>query len=398
MPHGTAGFYYTRRSIISMTSQSPEAAASEMIEPAHDTGRVAISKLGSRSGLRAYVLLAVTVGGLLICGLLILPFMPAVTWAIALTILFAPAHRWIEERLRYPNFAAAVSVFWIALIIVLPATLLAQRLVTEAARGVAAIKDKLTSGGWREVIDGNKTLTTFAEWTEQLDIPGVVASVSSWMASVSGSVVRGGTLQLITLLLTFYLLFYFLRDRRIILEWLRGISPLSHAEMDQLFARVDDTVKATIYGTIVVASLQGTLGGLIFWWLGLPAPLLWGLVMGMLSVVPVLGAFLIWIPAAIYLAVDGNWGAAAILSAWGVVAVGGIDNLLYPILVGDRLKLHTVPAFLSIVGGLILFGASGIILGPLTMALTVFLLEVWRVHIRRDGPDSCPRLGADLRT
>ena len=97
---------------------------------------------------------------------------------------------------------------------------------------------------------------------------------------------------------TFYLLFYFLRDRHIALETLRNLSPLSHAEMNRLFSQIVDTVHATIYGIVVVAGVQGTLGGLMFWWLGLPTPLLWGLVMALLAVVPVLGAFIVWIPAA----------------------------------------------------------------------------------------------------
>jgi predicted PurR-regulated permease PerM len=141
---------------------------------------------------------------------------------------------------------------------------------------------------------------------------------------------------------------------------------------------VNDTVHATIYGTLAVAAVQGTLGGLMFWWLGLAAPVLWGLVMGVLAVVPVLGAFVIWIPAALFLALEGSWGRALVLAVWGGVVVAGIDNLLYPILVGNRLKLHTVPAFMAIVGGLIVFGPSGLILGPVTLTVTVLLLEIWR--------------------
>ena len=148
--------------------------------------------------------------------------------------------------------------------------------------------------------------------------------------------------------------------------------------MDRVFSRVGNTVHATIYGTLVVAAIQGTLGGLMFWWLGLPAPVLWGLVMGMLAVVPVLGAFIVWIPAALLLALEGSLGKALILALWGGVVVGGIDNLIYPILVGNRLKLHTIPAFMAIVGGLIVFGASGLILGPVTLTVTVVLLEIWR--------------------
>ena len=151
--------------------------------------------------------------------------------------------------------------------------------------------------------------------------------------------------------------------------------------MDRLFGRVVDAVVATFYGTVVVAAVQGALGGLIFWWLELPMPVLWGLVMALLAIIPVLGAFIIWVPAAVFLALNGDWSKALILAAWGTIVVGGIDNLLYPILVKDQLRLHTVPAFISIVGGLILFGASGLILGPLIVTATMFFLETWRVPV-----------------
>ena len=148
--------------------------------------------------------------------------------------------------------------------------------------------------------------------------------------------------------------------------------------MDRLFERVGDSIHATIYGTLVVSAVQGLLGGLMFWWLGLPAPLLWGVVMGLLAVVPVLGAFVVWIPAAFFLALEGSWGKALILTLWGGVVVAGIDNVLYPILIGNRLKTHTVLAFISVVGGLTLFGPSGLILGPIALTITAALLEIWR--------------------
>ena len=115
----------------------------------------------------------------------------------------------------------------------------------------------------------------------------------------------------------------------------------------------------------------------MFWWLGLPEPMLWGVVMGLLAVVPVLGAFVIWIPAAIFLALEGSGGKALLLAIWGAVVVGGIDNLLYPMLVGSRLKMHSIVAFVSIVGGLIVLGPSGLILGPVTFTVTRVLLEIW---------------------
>jgi len=136
--------------------------------------------------------------------------------------------------------------------------------------------------------------------------------------------------------------------------------------------------------------VQGLLGGLMFWWLGLPAPLLWGLVMALLAVVPVLGAFIVWIPAALFLALEGEWLRALLLAGWGMLVVGTIDNLLRPVLVGRRLKLHTVPAFLSVVGGLMLFGAVGLLLGPMLLATTQFLLALWSPQIAATACSNAP--------
>jgi predicted PurR-regulated permease PerM len=343
--------------------------------------RTDVANLGPPNRMRSYVLLAITIGALIVCYLLTIPFLPALTWALALAILFAPSHRWLESRLRSPGLAASISVFWIGLVVVVPAVWLGSQLVTEAATGAVAIKDKVASGEWRRVFERYPQLATLLPWAEQLDLPGTIGNAASWVATMSASLVRGWLLQLITIILTFYFLFYFLRDRKRALDWLQEISPLSAADTGRLFKRIVDTVHATLYGTIAIAAIQGTLGGLIFWWLGLPAPLVWGLVMGLLAIVPLLGAFIVWVPAAVFFILEGNWTNALILTAWGTLVIGSVDNLLYPILVGNRLKLHTVPAFISIVGGLILFGPSGLLLGPLAVAATIVLLEVWRVPV-----------------
>jgi predicted PurR-regulated permease PerM len=344
------------------------------------------SKLGPRSRVRAFVLLAMTIAGLYVCYLLMVPFLPALTWAMALAILFAPAHRRLEAKVSNTNLAAAISVVGVGLMVVAPITFIGSRLVTEVAQGAVTINEKVASGEWRRLMEGHGALGVLTQWLDRVDLPAAIGNVASWLTSTSASLVRDWFLQLITLLLTFYLLFYFLRDRKAALDWLREISPLSEAEMSRLFDRVTETVQATLYGTVAVAAVQGTLGGLIFWWLGLPTPLFWGFVMGVLAIVPVLGAFVIWVPAALFLALDGSWGKALVLAVWGAVVIGGIDNLLYPMLVGNRLKLHTVAAFISIVGGLLLFGPSGLLLGPLAVTATIFFLEIWRVRVTPREP------------
>ena len=331
------------------------------------------------SNLRIFVLLAVTAIGLYLCYLMAVPFVPAITWALALAVLFMPLHRWLESRLRQADVAAGVSVVLLGLTVVVPATFMAQRLVSEAITGAETIRVMVESGEWQRVLDGYPRTAAFAQrFEQQIDLPGIVAAVAAWLTNAFTSFVRGSVRQAAGVVLTFYLLFYFLRDRDSVLASLRTLSPLSAAEMDTVFGRVSDTVHATIYGTLVVGIVQGTLGGLMFWWLDLSAPALWGMVMGVLAVVPVLGAFIVWVPAAIFLALAGDWGRALILTVWGGVVVSTIDNVLYPILVGNRLKLHTVPAFMAIVGGVMMFGSSGLILGPVILTVTLLLLEFWR--------------------
>jgi predicted PurR-regulated permease PerM len=346
------------------TGHSPERVADDWRSPSH---------------MQAIVLIVATALGIFVCYRLAVPFLPALAWALALAILFTPLNRWIESKMAHPSVAAAISVVVVALIVAAPATFVGQRLVAESARGAEMIKLKVESGEWRRAIEAQPRLAPIAGWFErQLDLQGTVSALAAWLTGAAGAIVKGSVVQVIGFCLVFYLLFYFLRDRRLALQAVRALSPLSPADMEKLFSRVADTVYATVYGTLAVSAVQGLLGGLMFWWLGLPAPLLWGVVMALLAVVPVLGAFVVWIPAALFLALEGSWGKALILTLWGAVVVGGIDNLLRPVLVGNRLKLHTLLVFISVVGGLILFGPAGLILGPVALTVTTVLLETWR--------------------
>ena len=335
--------------------------------------------LGSHSHSCTLVLMAATAVGIYLCYGLAMPFLSALVWALALAVVFAPFHQWLESKLKRRNLAAAVSVLVVGLTVVVPATFVGQRLVLEAAKGAQLVTAKVESGDWRRAIETRPRIAFLADKIERgVDVPGTVQALAAWLTNTAKSIVKGSVLQVIDFLLTFYLLFFLLRDRRAALQSLRSMSPLSEVEMDRLLGRVGDTIWATIYGTLAVSATQGLLGGLMFWWLGLPTPLLWGVVMAILAVVPVLGAFVIWIPAALFLALGGSWGKALILTVWCGVVVSTIDNLLRPVLVGNRLKLHTVLAFMSVVGGLILFGASGLILGPVVLTITTALLEIWR--------------------
>jgi len=153
-----------------------------------------------------------------------------------------------------------------------------------------------------------------------------------------------------------------------------------------LLERIRSMVHATVFGSLTVACIQGLLGGLMFWIMGLPSPLLWGAVMGLFAIVPVMGTFVVWLPAAVLLAAQGSWLKAVILSLWGLLVVSMIDNLLYPILVGAEIRIHTALVFLAIAGGLALFGVSGLVLGPVVLVTAIGLVDVLSTRSSNNPP------------
>ena len=333
------------------------------------------------------VLVVATAVLLFLCWQLVRPFLGAIAWALALAVVAHPLHRFIARRIEKPTLAAGLAVLLVALVIVVPAVFVGHSIVREAAAGAQGIRAALESGSWREQLAASPTLgPAVAAIEQQLNLGGQMQAVGGEVGKRATQLVAGSAWGVVELLLTLFVLFFLFRDRREAVASLRSLVPLSETETDEVFTRVSDTIHATVFGTLVVAAVQGTLGGLMFWWLGLPAPILWGAVMGLLAIVPVLGAFVIWVPAAIFLAASGQPGKALILAAWGGVVIGLVDNLLYPVLVGKRLRLHTVPVFFAIVGGLALFGAAGLILGPLVLALTDAVLEIWRRRTAHGRP------------
>jgi predicted PurR-regulated permease PerM len=328
--------------------------------------------------------LAVTIAFISAALLVSAPFLPALTWALVLAVLFISPHR-LLERFLPPSVAALVSILIVGLVVVGPLLLVIERIVSEAAVGVDYIQKAVRQGNWQTMLDAHPWLSGFQSWIERrFDLQSIFSQLGAFFTNIAANILRASTGQIITTLLAFYLLFFLLRDRAIALQTLARLSPFSNLETGKIIVRVRDTIHAIIFGTLAVAALQGFLGGFMFWALGFNSPVLWGLIMGLLSIVPVLGSFVIWIPATIYLLIEGRWVEGIILGLWGGVVIASIDNLVRPLLIGDSMRLHTVPAFIAMLGGLQLFGASGIVIGPIVMALSPLLLEFWR---RRVGPD-----------
>ncbi|MEQ1524246.1 MAG: AI-2E family transporter, partial [Aestuariivirga sp.] len=317
--------------------------------------------------------------GLVLCYFIALPFLPALVWSFTLAVLFVPLDAKIRKKLGSPGLSAGATTAIVGVIVVVPAILVIGTLLNETVKSAPLITSMANSATWTRVTADHPWLAPATSWLNaRLNIQELIQAATSWLAGWSGSFVKGSITGLVSLLLTFYFLFYLLRDRSSAVATVANMLPLSASEFALLGDRIVNTIFASVYGTATVAILQGGLGGLMFWWLDLPAPLFWGVVMGLLAVVPFLGAFVIWGPTAIVLALSGEFVAAIQLTVWGVVVVGLVDNVLYPILVGKRLMLHTVPSFIAVAGGLVLFGPHGIVLGPVIVAGSQTLLEIWR--------------------
>jgi len=339
---------------------------------------------------RQFVLAVATALGLYLCFLMSIPLLPALAWAAALAVLAWPIYRWIAARVRKPGLAAALSVLAVTVILVVPSAFVAVKLGQEAQATVERLRAmNEESSLWTRLKESPRLAPLIAWVAKHVDLAAESGRLTQALTGGAAGVARGSFDVAVQALVMLFALFYFFRDRDSFLAELHALTPLSQSETERLRKRVRDTVAATLYGRLLVAALQGALGGLMFWWLGLPAPLLWGVIMAFLAIIPMLGSFIVWVPAAIYLAATDHWGKAVILTTWGTLVVGLVDHLLYPILVGDKLRLHPLVVFVSLIGGLVVFGTAGVVLGPVTVSLTDALLELWRrppeKHLERTG-------------
>lgn len=346
----------------------------------------------TRRRTSALALIVVTVLAFYLCWKLMQPFVPALAWALALAILGYRLHHWLAGRIANRNVSAGLATAALIVFIAVPVAVTAPSVASKVKEGWESLRSESIQSRVNKAMRSNPRFAPL--------ISSVVRHSPS--AEELGKRIAPGLSRLVTgslwagmeLLVTFFALFYLLRDREQALGYLRSTMPLTTRETNRLFKRVAEVVRASVFGTLLVAAVQGLLGGLMFWWLGLPAPLLWGTVMFVLSVLPIMGAALVWIPAAIFLAMEGSWEKAMILVLWGSVVVALIDNLLYPIFVGNKLRLHTLPVFIAIVGGLLVFGASGLVLGPLVLAVTVAALDIWRDRTAAGGAADAPPAGS----
>ncbi len=316
------------------------------------------------------------------------PFYGAVLWGLILAILFAPLNGWWLRRLPgRRNRAALLTVLVILVAVMLPLALISAALVQEAMAMVA----KLQSGEFSLSAYFDRILAVvpqwLADWLARLGLGSLselqqklTATLSSGSKAIAGQVLGIGqnTFEfVVNFFVTLYLAFFLLRDGGLLKKRVGAAVPLDPVHRRKLFDKFTTVIRATVKGNVLVALTQGALGGLAFWFLDVHGALLWAVLMAVLSLLPAVGAGLVWLPVALYFLATGAVWQGVGLIAWGVLVIGLVDNLLRPLLVGKDTKLPDYLVLVSTLGGMAIFGLNGFVIGPLVAAL---FIAAWDIH------------------
>lgn len=333
-------------------------------------------------------LLVLLIGTSLALCWILLPFYGAILWGFIIALLATPMQRWLLARMpSHATRAALLTILVVLLVVVLPFVLIAVSMAAEAtgmyqrmqsgelnpARYLRAVFDGLPA--WVGSVLDQLGLGNFDQL--QARVSALLSQGSKFIATHALSVGQVTFDFVANLFITLYLAFFLIRDGDKVLGLVRQGIPLSDGHKRELWLKFTTVIRATVKGNLLVAALQGALGGVAFWVLGITAPVLWAVLMAFLSLLPAVGAGLVWVPVAIYLLLQGALWKSLALVAWGVLVVGLVDNLLRPVLVGKDTRLPDYVVLITTLGGMAVMGINGFVVGP-TMAAMFF--AVWHIY------------------
>lgn len=316
---------------------------------------------------------------------LLQPFFAPIFWACALTLLFYPLQIRLAERWgNRPNLIALTTLVLCVIVLVIPMLLILSSFVAEGTDLYARIESgEIDANVYLDRARESPFLQRLLNWFD-MDLAAVEEQATAGALAASGFAARNvfslgqSTFNFIlSLALMLYLTFFLLRDGAALMDLLTRAIPLGDERERLLFAKFAEVTRATIKGNLVVAIVQGALGGLIFWILDIPTPVLWAVAMSIVSLIPAVGAGLIWLPFALYLFMTGNVTSGTILVVYGIAVIGLADNILRPILVGRDTKLPDWLVLISTLGGLVMFGINGFVIGPLVAAVFIVFWQIF---------------------
>jgi predicted PurR-regulated permease PerM len=314
------------------------------------------------------------------------PFFGPMAWAAFLAFLLLPLNvRW-RRHLRGKAITAGVLTILAPITILLPLSALSIDFVTQISDLVRKLQKAAAQWDIKTFSDLQQFpwIARANDWLQSHT--GISATeVQSWLvystqhvlqaaAGFSGSLFLGALDSLFSFAIMLFLLFFFLRDGDVMMARARNLIPMEESRKDRLFQQVSDVTRAIVIGTSMTASMQGVMIGVGFAIASLPSPVVFGVLAALLSMLPMGGSALVWVPAVIWLFIDGRWGFAIFMLAWGLM-LGGIDSVLRPVLISGRAKISALAVFVGVLGGIPAFGAIGIIAGPVVLSLVLALIE-----------------------
>jgi predicted PurR-regulated permease PerM len=341
------------------------------------------------SGLTLFLASLAVLG---LCGLIVWPFLPGMTAAVVLAVVTARPQKWLQGRVRNRTLAAGLAVALAVLAIVTPTLVVVEEIGSRVITFARAMEASTTQRGVQEfLVQHPRVDGLYQTLLENVDSDQVIEKTVSSAASRIGPLLGRSLGVVFQIVVMLFVLFFLYRDREEAVEAVRSLLPLEEDETDFLLRRLRISIQALVLGRFAVAGIQGLVAGVTFALLGVDAAVLLGVALTLFALVPGVGAVAVWLPVAIFLALTGHWVQAAILFAVGALVISTLDNFLYPVFVGSQLRLHTVPIFLAMLGGVWLFGVTGLVLGPIAFNSAAVLGIIWRRRIRGVPlPDDVP--------
>lgn len=314
------------------------------------------------------------------------PFLSPIAWGIVFSLVFYPIYAFLLKYIKWRTVASFITLGIILVIILGPFSYLSFLLVKELKHisdyveegRLETIQKALENPGARVLVE---RVISILDITEDELNKAIVDGISNIGKELIGRITKGlGNLVSLSINFIFmaFSIFFILRDGTEFLKRIRDYMPFSEDQKDRLTKQVHDIVVSTVFGGVVVAIVQGIMGGTAFYILGIPSPVVWGVAISIASFIPLLGAFAVWGPATVYLFIQGAVAKGIALAIIGIFGISLIDNILKPIIIGGRTKMPILIIFFSVLGGIKLFGLIGLIMGPLVLAVFISVIEIFR--------------------
>jgi len=348
-----------------------------------------IAKRSSRERFTELLFYGVLIGMAYLALVIVWPFLEPLAWAAILAMTLRPVYMYFCIRMRNANAALATTVL-AGLVIITPAVFLSAIVAQQVPAAVDYVNG-LSATTPQQILDFWARLRARVPVPLPPDPMTLVAdgakTAASYLVGGAGSIVANVLSTLGSLLVMLFALFFLLRDGKAYAAVIRRLLPFNETESERLINETKELVVASVGAGLIVAFAQGVVGGVSFWLLSLPAPLVWGTALGICSLLPVVGATIVWVPVAVWLFFSGDVGRALLMTGLCGIILGSVDNVLRPVLLAGRTSASGLVVFVGLLGGVSAFGFVGIVLGPIVLVITGSLIDAMtrRVHTSDDS-------------